>query len=106
MYQAIRGNVIINIFEQDIEKYLNLGYNITDMNGKLMYEAVPNDTTTLKRAFERHKKQIKLQQTQIEQLQAEVKELTAKLNDKQAIVEPAVETEKPKRVRKTIAVSE
>lgn len=99
MYQAIRSNVVINIQETDVEKYLNLGYNITDMSGKVLFEAIPNDTNSLKRAFVRHTAQIKQQAVQIAQLQALVKELQSK---------PVAETvtEKPKRTHKTTTVSE
>lgn len=101
MFYAKRSNVIINIFEQDIKKYLDLGYDITDLNGKVLYEAVPNDTPSLKRAFVRHTRQIKTQKQQIEQLQAMVKELTVKLED---LTPKTVQDEvpaKPKRTRKT-----
>lgn len=72
-YKVKRGNVSLKVTKQEADKYFDMGYNVYDLNGKLIKEAIPKDIPTLQQAFMTHKKKI-------EELEAQVKELKAKLS--------------------------
>lgn len=78
MLFAQKGNRVQPISEVEVQRYLNLGYNITDEKGKILYEAVPDDIISLKTAFKRHINEIeslRKQIVEIGELKAEIKKL-------------------------------
>jgi hypothetical protein len=70
MVRIERGNVVLKVQEHEVQRYLKLGYNVTDSTGKIIKEAIPNDVGTLQRYYVEHKKRI-------EELEAIVAKLTA-----------------------------
>ena len=70
MVRIERGNVVLKVQEHEVQRYLKLGYNVTDSTGKVLQEAIPNDLGTLQRHYIEHKKKI-------EELEAIVAKLTA-----------------------------
>jgi predicted RNase H-like nuclease (RuvC/YqgF family) len=70
MVRIERGNVVLKVQEHEVQRYLMLGYNVTDNTGKVLQEALPNDVGTLQRHYVEHKKRI-------EELEATVAKLTA-----------------------------
>ena len=70
MVRIERGNVVLKVQEHEVQRYLKLGYNVTDDEGKILKEALPNDLGTLQRFYVEHKKRI-------EELEAIVAKLTA-----------------------------
>ena len=70
MVRIERGNVVLKVQEHEVQRYLKLGYNVTDETGKVLKEALPNDLGTLQRCYVEHKKRI-------EELEAIVAKLTA-----------------------------
>jgi hypothetical protein len=70
MVRIERGNVVLKVQEHEVQRYLKLGYNVTDNTGKVLQEAIPNDLGTLQRYYVEHKKRI-------EELEAIVVKLTA-----------------------------
>ena len=70
MVRIERGNVVLKVQEYEVPRYLKLGYNVTDDEGKILKEALPNDVGTLQRFYVEHKKKI-------EELEAIVAKLTA-----------------------------
>lgn len=70
MVRIERGNVVLKVQEHEVQRYLNLGYNVTDNTGKVLKEAIPNDLGTLQRYYIESKKKI-------EELEAIVAKLTA-----------------------------
>ena len=70
MVRIERGNVVLKVQEYEVQRYLKLGYNVTDDEGKILKEALPNDLGTLQRFYVEHKKRI-------EELEAIVAKLTA-----------------------------
>lgn len=63
-----RANVLLEVSQETLEKYLNDGYDLVDKSGKLIREGAPNDDFALKRAYDRQK-------SEIEKLKAEVENL-------------------------------
>lgn len=70
MVRIERGNVVLKVQEHEVQRYLLLGYNVTDDNGKVLQEAMPNDVGTLQKYYVEHKKKI-------DELEATVAKLTA-----------------------------
>jgi hypothetical protein len=70
MVRIERGNVVLKVQEHEVQRYLKLGYNVTDSTGKVIKEAIPNDLGTLQRFYVEHKKRI-------EELESIVAKLTA-----------------------------
>lgn len=70
MVRIERGNVVLKVQEHEVQRYLTLGYNVTDDAGKVLQEAIPNDVGTLQRYYIEQKRKI-------EELEACVAKLTA-----------------------------
>lgn len=70
MVRIERGNVVLKVHEYEVQRYLKLGYNVTDETGKVLTEALPNDLGTLQKFYVDHKKRI-------EELESIVAKLTA-----------------------------
>lgn len=84
--QAQKGNKILRISEDAIEKYLGMGYNIIGSDGAVLRKAVPSDNNQLKLEYTQNVKEI-------ESLKAEV----ASLKDKVALL-----TQENKRLTKEL----
>ena len=70
MVRIERGNVVLRVQEHEVQRYLKLGYNVTDDTGKVLQEAIPNDLGTLQKHYVESRKKI-------EELEAIVAKLTA-----------------------------
>lgn len=70
MVRIERGNVVLKVQEHEVQRYLKLGYNVTDESGTIIKEAIPNDLGMLQRYYIEHKKKI-------EELEEIVAKLTA-----------------------------
>ena len=70
MVRIERGNVVLKVQEHEVQRYLKLGYNVTDNAGNVLQEAIPNDLGTLQKYYVEHKKKI-------EELESIVAKLTA-----------------------------
>lgn len=70
MVRIERGNVVLKVQEHEVQRYLKLGYNVTDDDGKILQEAIPNDVGTLQKHYVESKKRI-------EELESIVAKLTA-----------------------------
>lgn len=86
MVRIERGNVVLRVQEHEVQRYLKLGYNVTDERGQILKEAMPNDLGTLQKAYVEHKKRI-------EELEAIVAKLTA---ENEALAKRVKSTSKPK----------
>ena len=78
-FYAKKANKILRIDEGAIERYLNQGYNITDMQGNLIKKGTPIDTTQLSAEFRKQEAEIASLKTENANLKAEVKSLKAEL---------------------------
>ena len=58
MVRIERGNVVLKVQEHEVQRYLKLGYNVTDDTGAIIKEAIPNDLGTLQKYYIEHKKRI------------------------------------------------
>lgn len=77
MVAVQKYNVILEIDEEELDKYMSLGYNQIDINtGEILNEAIPTDINVLKLKYQEHKEKIA-------ELEQQVKDLTAKLKKRE-----------------------
>lgn len=70
MVRIERGNVVLKVQEHEVQRYLTLGYSVTDDTGKVLQSAIPNDLGTLQKCYLEHK-------AKIDELEAIIAKLTA-----------------------------
>lgn len=70
MVRIERGNVVLKVQEHEVQRYLTLGYSVTDDTGKVLQSAIPNDLGTLQRCYVESK-------AKIDELEAIIAKLTA-----------------------------
>lgn len=84
MVKIQRANTVLDIEDEDVERYVNLGYNVIDNKGNILREAIPNDVGVLQMAYIENRRKI-------EQLEKQIKELQVKLQDAKKISKKAQE---------------
>lgn len=102
MLYAERGNRVKQISEQDIQKYVEQGYVITDGRGTVIKETVPTDLSALKLEYNKHiaeieslKKAIAIRDEEIAKLQKQLIEVASS----QSVETPKAETPKKKSTK-------
>lgn len=83
-----RGNAVLEIADDDVQRYIDKGFSLTDGHGNIIQRAIPNNVGELQRLV------IK-QQQEIDQLKAKIKEFTTIPEEPEVVIEP-----KPKRGRR------
>ena len=97
MLYAKKSNRVQPIAESDVQHFLNLGYNITDAQGNILLEAMPEDVISLKVAFKRHVDEIATAKQVIKEYEAQIVALMAE----NAELKDAVEQAEKARATKT-----
>lgn len=54
-----RANVVLQIAPEQLDYYMNQGYNVIDASGNVIKAAIPRDVGTLQKAFIEHTNRIK-----------------------------------------------
>lgn len=73
MVTVQRFNVILEIDEDSLDKYMALGYNQIDpVTGEVVIEAIPTDIQVLRSAFVKHKNTIKELESQVKKLEKQL----------------------------------
>lgn len=107
-YYAKRGNKILKISEDYIDRYLGQGYTITDMGGNVVKKGIPHDVNALTA-------EVKAQAERIASLEDENARLTAELSATKAelealksapISEPKSRKRKQATAEETVEVTE
>ena len=87
MVEVCRGNVYLDISNDEIDKYMAKGFSIVDKNtGKIIKQSIPTSLDELQKAYSEHVETIK-------QLNLEIARLKSKL---QAQVEDSKSSTSPK----------
>ena len=95
MARVERGNVVLDVEDDAIQHYLNLGYNLTDNKGNVLKRSVPTNLGELQAAYIKHT-------AEIEELEKTVAKLTADLaNCKCATKEPEPKSTPKKKTKAT-----
>lgn len=66
-----RANVILDVPEEWVDRYLDEGYDVIDDKGNVIKKSIPRDLGTLQKAYMDHVRKI-------EELESEIKELKTK----------------------------
>ena len=90
MVRIERGNVVLKVQEHEVQRYLKLGYNVTDDQGNIIQGAIPHDVGTLQKFYVEHKKRIE-----------ELEDIVAKLTAENATLATSAETTAPKTKKKS-----
>ncbi len=81
MARIQRANVLLDVKDDEVGYYLNLGYNLLDEHGNVVKESVPTDIHTLQKHFVDSKKQIADLQDEIAKLKVELAKAKSAKND-------------------------
>ena len=73
LVEVERGNVVLEIPEDYVQRYIDRGFNLLDKNGKVIKASIPNDIGTLQKAFVEHIEEIKELRAKLAQLKEQDK---------------------------------
>lgn len=73
-----KANVVLEIKDSEVERYLDLGYNVTDGKGNVLQACIPTDVGTLQKLYLEQLDTIESLKKQKADLEAKLKEATAK----------------------------
>lgn len=65
-----KGNVVLNIKDSEIERYLEAGFNVVNDKGEIIRKCIPTDIGTLRKAYVEHTNRIKELEEEIAKLKA------------------------------------
>lgn len=65
-----RANVVLEVKDDSVPYYLNLGYDVIDNNGNVVQKAIPNDLGTLRKFYVEAKEKIEKLEARIAELEA------------------------------------
>ena len=71
MVKVQRGNVVLTISDNAIDRYMNMGYDVVDEKGNVKQISTPTDLKALQHAYVNNAKTIKELQARIEELEEE-----------------------------------
>lgn len=101
MMYARKANRIRQVAEHEVEKYLDLGYDITDEAGNILKSAIPTDVSLLQKYYVEHTAKI----AELEQTIASMKAKPVKSAPVETD-EVATVTDAPKKSRKSAKEAE
>lgn len=76
-----RANVVLQVSPQQVDYYINQGYNVINEQGEVIQASVPRDLGTLQKAFVENANTIESLQAEIADLKKKLKKATSKKKD-------------------------
>lgn len=64
-----RANVVLNVEDDSLGYYIDLGYDVLDENGNVVTKAIPNDLGVLRKFYIEATEKIKRLEARIEELE-------------------------------------
>lgn len=95
MAKVERGNVILRVDDKDVQRYLLLGYNVIDEDGRVVKSAIPTDLRTLQKAYVDDK-------ARIAELEGIIAQMTAERNAEKAQKQAKTSETKKPTAKKTV----
>lgn len=68
LVEVERGNVVLEVPEDVVQRYIDRGFNLIDKHGNVVKASIPNDVGSLQLAFVQHTKEIEQLKNEIAQL--------------------------------------
>ena len=113
MARVQRANVILQVADHEVARYMSMGYNLIDSGGAVLKEAVPNNLGVLRAAYLEHTARIKELEAQLAesdsiicQLKDELDAATANAETSEAAANAGTTEETPKKAGRTTKKSE
>ena len=91
MTRIERGNVVLDVQDEEVEHYLLLGFNVTDSQGRIIKTSIPTNLGALQAAFVENQAIIADLRNTIAELTEEVERLKA---ENAKAKKPATKTKK------------
>lgn len=88
MTQVRRANVVLTIKDDQVERFLDMGYDVLDTTGAVVKESAPRDPNVLRRAYLEHEAEIARLKDELRVANEKIATLTA--------------VEKPKKTTKKV----
>lgn len=104
MLYAKKSNRVQPIAESDVQRFLNMGYNIIDVKGNVLVESMPDDIDGLRVSFKKHTEEIaKLRAciSEYEKQNASIVEMNNQLSMENETLKTALEQAETARATKT-----
>ena len=86
-----RGNVILDIKDNEVERYSDMGYDILGSSGEVIRKSIPSDPNVLKVAYRQHLDEIRKLNEEIQELKSQLSS-SKKSSDVEAGSEAPVKT--------------
>ena len=75
LVQVERGNVVLQVPEFDVQRFIDQGYNLTDGHGNIIHASVPRDLGTLQKLYMEHTEKLKTLEKTILELNDQIEML-------------------------------
>lgn len=75
LVQVERGNVVLQVPEFDVQRFIDQGYNLIDGHGNIIQASVPRDLGTLQKLYMEHTEKIKTLEKTILELNDQIEML-------------------------------
>lgn len=74
-----RANVVLDIQDYEVDRYVSMGYDVIDANGNVLVATMPREVTALQKAYIDHLAEIERLNSQIHALKVELSEYKSQL---------------------------
>lgn len=81
MVYVERANKVREVKESEVQRYLDLGYNVTDGKGNILVECIPTDVGTLRKKYIEYKQEIEVLKKENKDFAAQLVALKKKLTN-------------------------
>lgn len=100
MAKVRRANVVLEVKDDQLERFVDMGYDVIDDAGNVIQKSVPTDIGTLTKAYMEHEAEIEKLKAELAELKAKPKKTTKPKEAEVVEDEPQLEA-KPKTTKST-----
>lgn len=84
MAKVRKANVILTIKDDQVQRYVDRGFDVIGENGDVIQQSVPKDAASLGQAYKKHIAEIAALKAEIQKLKKQLKEQPKKEKPKRA----------------------
>lgn len=100
MARVRRANVVLEVKDDQLERFVDMGYDVIDDAGRVIQKSVPTDIGTLTKAYMEHEAEIEKLKAELAELKAKLEKTTKPKEEEVVEDEPQLEV-KPKTTKST-----